>query len=189
MTPCSTRFYSYTSSGCSSPHLGFVCCHVSVQLLGLVVRRAVSSEPHVERLLSPPAAVANGEDLDIFRQRLQEFSQHSTQTGEATLLVAIAVKKLLHRQIWKKRRDIRFTSFISERRQDGGDERRRGRWEEMGGDGRRREETGGDERRREETRGDERRQEETGGKEKQFFFPIMPLCLLVLMEPEGTDST
>lgn len=180
MTPCSTRFYSYTSSGCSSPHLGFVCCHVSVQLLGLVVRRAVSSEPHVERLLSPPAAVANGEDLDIFRQCLQEFSQHSTQTGEATLLAAIAVKKLLHRQIWKKRRDIRFTSFISERRQDGGDERRR---EETGGDERRREETGGDKRRREETRGHGRRQEETRGdkrrreeKKNNFFSPS---CLFV----------
>lgn len=87
-----------------SPHLGFVCCHVAVKLLRLVVRRAVSGEPHVERLVPPLAGGgAHREDLNVLRFSVQEFSQRSTQTGESTLL---STKELLHCQIWKERREL-----------------------------------------------------------------------------------
>lgn len=74
-----------------------------MQFLRLVVRRAVSSKPNVQLLRPIPlAGVTDGEDLDVFRQSLQEPGQRSTQTGEPTLFTSSAAEELLHRQVWEE---------------------------------------------------------------------------------------
>lgn len=95
------------------PHLCFVCRHVSVQFLCLIVRRAVRGEPHVDCLLTMLTSVGNREDLNIFRQRLQDFRQAASQTEEPALLnTTSAAEKLLHCQVCEERQR-KFLWYIS----------------------------------------------------------------------------
>ena len=86
----------------SVPHLALVCSHVAVELLSLVVRRAVGGEPDVELagvVMAAAAAVGNAEDVHAFCLRLQNLGQRPTQTGVAALLTGSGLKELLHGQV------------------------------------------------------------------------------------------
>lgn len=90
------------------PHLDSVGRHVSQQLLGLVVRRPVGGEPHVElRGAGPPSLAppslsgsAHREHLDVLRRRAQQVGQRARQRGEKTLATGSAAEELLHCHVW-----------------------------------------------------------------------------------------
>lgn len=67
-----------------------------MEFLGLVVRRAVSGEPHVDLAFAPPVAIGNGEHVDVILLGLEDLGQLAAQAGEPGLMTGRAAEEVLY---------------------------------------------------------------------------------------------
>ena len=70
--------------------------NIAMEFLGLVVRRAMGGEPHVDLSLTLTVAIGDREDVDVVPVGLEKLGEETTQAGERTLLTRCTTEELVH---------------------------------------------------------------------------------------------